>query len=340
MAIQKNRVTLKDIAEETELSINTVSRVLRGMYATPGVTQRVFDAAERLGYIGNSAASSMRSGTTRTIAIIMEDISNPHYSRLLKIMSNFLGRQGYTSIIFNTENSLEYEKNALLSALRRGVDGILICPDDSDPANVNFLKEQTVPFVVFNRGDRDPGVSTVKLDNVKGGRLAARHLLCKGCRGIIFVNGPQDSNSGRERMEGIRQAFETEGIAFDESRTLYAPGLFGSMTRDESGWAEIAGTIMADPLFDGLIAFSDQVALKVLHDLRALGFSRIPIDKLPVVGFDNTMDTFPLPLPISSVGFACEDIGIEAPKLLLEMIEGGERFPKKIVLDVKLCERD
>ncbi|MEG1516312.1 MAG: LacI family DNA-binding transcriptional regulator, partial [Clostridia bacterium] len=135
----KARVTLKDIAERMGLSINTVSRSLRGIYPTEEITQRVLDCAKDMGYIGNSIASSMRSGSTRTIAVILGDIANPHYARMVKVMANYLSKSSYTLIIYNTENSLDYEANAILSAIRRGVDGVLICPNEFEEKNVEIL---------------------------------------------------------------------------------------------------------------------------------------------------------------------------------------------------------
>lgn len=335
----KARVTLKDIAERMGLSINTVSRSLRGIYPTEEITQRVLDCAKDMGYIGNSIASSMRSGSTRTIAVILGDIANPHYARMVKVMANYLSKSSYTLIIYNTENSLDYEANAILSAIRRGVDGVLICPNEFEEKNVEILKGQGVPFVVFGHGDRDPSVSTVRLDDVKGGRIATRHLIRCGCRRIAFVNGPEDLVTSQDRLLGYIQAFRKEGASFRSENTLYAPCLFNSLAKNARLWNDIIHTLAYDIDFDGIIAFSDQVALKVLEGLRKLDFSRIPIGEIPIVGFDNVMESLPLPISLSSVGYAKEDIAIAAPALLLEMIERDDYKPQQLVLDVKLYRR-
>lgn len=336
----KSRVTLKDIAAATDLSINTVSRVLRGLYASPSVTKKVLAAANELGYIGNSVASSMRSGVTRTIAVIMEDLANPHYARLLRVMTRFLDDAGYTLMVCNTESSVEYEKKAIVSAIRQGVDGLLVCPYGRDPANLEFLKKQHTPFVIFNHGYPDAACSSVMLDNVKGGQLAAEYLLDKGCQNFIFVNGVEGGQTATERLAGCVQAHEQRGLHFDMERVVYTPRLFASDTAAEKAWKHITRRIMKDDAFDGLLAFSDQIALKVLERMRSNGFSRIPLDRLPMIGFDNILEIFPVPLPLSSVSYADKDVGIEAAKLLLAMLGNEQTKPCQLILDVKVYERD
>jgi LacI family transcriptional regulator len=332
------KVTLKHIAENTGYSINTVSRTLRGLYVAEPTAQKIKAAAADLGYIGNSVASSMRSGATRIVAVILGDLANPHYSRIVKIIVNYLDRHGYTATIYNTEDNILHEKNAIISSIRQGADGVLICPNEFDGGNVEFLKAAGLPFVVFGRDIADPAVTSVKLDDVKGGALAARHLVKLGCRRILFVNGPKGVATSMERLEGYRQAPAGLGIPNDKDNVLFAPGLFNTVSADERRWAVLARRICRMD-FDGILAFSDQMALKVLQVLRNEGFSRIPIDRIPVVGFDNIMESFPLPLPLSSVGYAGEDMATAAPALLMEMLRGGDFKPRHLVLDVMVYAR-
>jgi LacI family transcriptional regulator len=332
------RVTLKDVADKTGYSINTVSRTLRGLYVAEPTAGKIKAAAAELGYIGNSVASSMRSGATRIVTVILGDLANPHYSRIAKIIVNYLDRHGYTATIYNTEDNILHEKNAIISSIRQGADGVLICPNEFEGANVDLLKAAGLPFVVFGRDVADPGITSVKLDDVKGGAIAAKHLAKLGCRRILFVNGPKGVATSMERLEGYRQALAGLGIPYDKAYVLFAPGLFNAVSADEKRWAALARRICRMD-FDGIIAFSDQMALKVLQVLRNEGFSRIPIDRIPIVGFDNIMESFPLPLPLSSVGHAGEDMATAAPALLMEMLRGGDFIPRRLVLDVKVYAR-
>ena len=329
------QITLKDVAQHTGYSVNTVSRALRGVYPTDAATQKILAAAQKLGYIGNSIASSMRSGATRTVAVILGDIANPHYARIVKTMVNYMSKCSYTLSIYNTENNIGYEKNAIISAIRNGVDGILICPVETSENNVGILKKHRIPFVIFGRGDRDPSVSTVRLDDVQGGYLAAKHLMDLGCENIIFINGPERLVTSQERLLGFMQAFAKGYRTFDPKNVIYLPSLITLMGRNDRSWNSMISKIIKDIEFDGIVAFNDQVAFKALHIMRNLNYSRIPIHMIPVVGFDNIMESLPIPIKYSSVGYAKEDIALVASELLMEMLQ-GDTAPKQLMMSVRL----
>ncbi|WP_159448961.1 MULTISPECIES: LacI family DNA-binding transcriptional regulator [Oscillospiraceae] len=336
----KQRVTMKDIAQHTGYSINTVSQVLRGIYPSGPTCDKVLAAAKELGYIGNSIASSMRLGSTKTIAIIQSDISNPYFGRLIRNFVNILSERGYTATIYNTDNVLSHERAAVISAIRQNVDGILFGPDDIHSGeSVEFLYNSRIPFVVFANDVSNPNISSVRIDEVKGGFLATRHLISQGCRNIVMATAPKGILSAQLRLEGYRQALEKSSLPYRNANILSVPSVFASQGGHRRAWKEVCAQLAQLP-FDGIVAFSDQVALKLLQGLREQGFERIAIDQIPIVGFDNILEAFPLPLPLSSIGCAGEDIAHASPRLLLEMIEKGEDFvPQKLVLDVKVYKR-
>jgi len=329
------RITLKDIAQHTGYSVNTVSRALRGVYPSEESTKKIFAAAEELGYIGNSIASSMRLGETRTIAVILGDIANPHYARIVKTMANYLSKCAYTLTIYNTENSMEYEKNAIISSIRHGVDGVLICPIETSERNVEILKKHHMPFVIFGRGDRDPSVTTVRLDDVRGGYIAAKHLIDLGCENIVFINGPEQLVTSQERLLGFMRAFSRVGKTVDPKNIVHLPSLNMLTGPNNRNWKNMIGKLLEEVPFDGIVAFSDQVALKALYVMRQLRDRQIPSPDIPVVGFDNIMESLPMPLKFSSVGYATEDIALAASDLLLRMLR-CETAPKQLVMNVRL----
>ena len=123
MSTQK--VTLKDIAAETGLSVNSVSLALRGVRVSRQTQLHVQQVADRLGYVGNAQATSIRTGSTRSIAVIVGDVSNPHTAQVLKECAHTLGAKGYSVIIYNTEEDETLEMQAIRSALRQNADGEL-----------------------------------------------------------------------------------------------------------------------------------------------------------------------------------------------------------------------
>ena len=133
------KVTLKDIANELGVTVGTVSHVLNGINDISEPTRlRVLETAERLGYVSNNAAVSLRSGRTRTVAVIVPDVSNPHIAHQVKLIEERLREARYSVIILNTGEDEASEKEAILTACGKQVDGILLCPTQKSKRNLRF----------------------------------------------------------------------------------------------------------------------------------------------------------------------------------------------------------
>ena len=155
MKKRRPAVTLKDIAAKTGYSVNTVSRALRDKDDIAVETREMIQrTAREMGHVSNTLAASLRLGYTNTIAVILGDISNPHFSIMMKEIEGYAWKAGYTSILFNTNENEELELAAIQSALNKNVDGIIICPAQKTPDNLIYLKESGVPFVLIGAGTR------------------------------------------------------------------------------------------------------------------------------------------------------------------------------------------
>ena len=174
MAARRNTgsVTLKDIAQATGFSANTVSRALADKPDISEETKKVIrEKASEMGYIANALASFLRSGVSRNIAIIVGDISNPHFSVMVKEMQTLLQRKGYNSIIFNTDEKAAMERQAITTSLSQNVDGIILCPAPGGEENIRFLQMHDKPFVMIGRHFSGQDASYVVCDDVNGARL-------------------------------------------------------------------------------------------------------------------------------------------------------------------------
>jgi LacI family transcriptional regulator len=149
---QWKRVTLKDIAAKTGFTINTVSRALKDKSDISLETKELIrQVAMDLHYVGDVAASALRSGTTKTIAVIIGDISNPFFGDLVHKIELAAKDFGYSIIIFNTSENSQLEYNAILSAYSKRVDGIIICPVQETIDNIRLLEQLFIPFVLVGR---------------------------------------------------------------------------------------------------------------------------------------------------------------------------------------------
>ena len=222
MKKRRPAVTLKDIAAKTGYSVNTVSRALRDKDDIAVETREMIQrTAREMGHVSNTLAASLRLGYTNTMAVILGDISNPHFSIMMKEIEGYAWKAGYTSILFNTNENEELELAAIQSALNKNVDGIIIFPAQKTPDNLIYLKESGVPFVLIGR--RDEAYSYVVCNDELGGFQATKELLAAGHRDILLLHGATYISSARERLEGYCRAFREAGLPVNERLICQVP---------------------------------------------------------------------------------------------------------------------
>ena len=328
-----SRVTLKDIARETGYTVNTVSRALKDRPDISAAAKaRIRAVAEELGYVYDTVAGSLRSGSTRTIAVILSDISNPFLAIQVKSIELAAMKHGYSTFIINTDEDSAAEQQAILSAYGKKVDGILLCPVQKDEENVRFLQKTGLPFVLIGRHFRGIDTDVVMSDDRKAGRLAGEYLLSKGHREILYIGGWPYISSAADRLEGFTDACRAAGAEIDPRRVLQVDVKHGA------GKRAIGEALARGCPFTAVIAYSDMLGMEVRCALlEAMGRGGLAI---PIVGFDNIQSRLPLPLEFVSVGMAGDDWGRHAVRLLLKRLQDGEEAGrhKKIVLGVELVE--
>lgn len=322
---ERKRVTLRDIAEKTGFTVNTVSRGLKGCADISAASREVIrKAADELGYVGDAVASSLRSGYTKTIAVIVGDISNPFFGAEVKNTEKEARRHDWTVVVYNTDESAARERSAILSAYGRRADGILLCPSQQGGENLDLLEQLSLPYVLMGRHFPGREADSVCWDDRKGGRLAAEYFLRRGHRRILFMGGPPCISSAAERLQGYRDAFAQAGLPAEES-LLCENRITGSCA------AKLREIIRSGVSFTAAVAFSDLMALEILTEFRKAGLA------VPVAAFDHIRAEFPMPADFPSVG-CCGNQPAEAVELLYRRIHGLPVTQNQICLDVKLFE--
>ncbi len=330
------RVTLKDIARDTGFSINTVSHALKDMEDISKKTRRLIQQrAREMGYIADSVAGSLRSGRTRTIAVILGDVSNPHFGLWVREIETVVFRHGYNTLIINTDEDAEVEQSAIIAAIGKRVDGIIICPTQKQNDCLGLLQKSGVPFVLIGRRWEETNVDYVVLDDVRGGYIATRNLMERGASRILFLNGPEHISSSRERLKGYLDAHRDTDTPVDR-KLIHTIGIKSG----ECGRA-LQEVISSGIDFSGILAFSDIVAFNILNELRKVGGVS---SRIPIASFDDIMQGLVLPIPLDSVDSAESSPSTTAANLLLKHINGKSRNephrPQQIVLKVKLVHRN
>ena len=326
------RVTLKDLAAATGVSVNTVSHALAGKTDISAATRaRVLAAAKELGYIRNRAASGLRSGKSRTVGVILPDIGNPNFAIILRGIESFFREKGYTVFVLNTNEDAKAEADAVTAALGQNPDGIILCPVADDAENLTYLRSSGIPFTLIGRYTPGARADYVVCDDEEGGYLAAKCLLCHGHREIAFFNGDCHISGTAERLAGARRALAEQGITLPPSRVLPL-SVFG---RDNRG--KIRDFFAKTQHVTGVIAFSDLLAYEAITVLNELG-CRVPED-ISVIGFDNICSDYALTPPLTSVSVRKKTMAHAAAELLFSKIEGENEEETHIILPTKLAER-
>lgn len=329
----KNRktVTLRDIALACHVSVNTVSHALSDKSDISAETKRIINqTAKEMGYIRNRTATSLRFQKTRTITLIISDISNPLFAIMAKEIEHELRKQDYTLFIMNTESNAHMEYKAVVSAIENAADGIIICPNQIDTDALELMEKRGIPYILMGRRFPDKPIDYVIWNDQQGGYLATEHLIQRGHRRILFVGEAPYISSTAERLAGYQEALAEHNISYDPA-LVYTGDLTNTGIHNM-----IKQQIGQENPFTAIFAFSDFVACDILSVMHKL----TPEKKVDVIGFDDIQSSVSFPLNISSVNTPKEQMAKALVEAILNKIRQGEdSAPCHKVIDTSLMLR-
>ena len=314
-------VRLKDIADRTGFSVNTVSLALRDSPRIPEETRvMIRQAAEALNYLPNHIAKSLVSRETRTIGLVLTSITNPILTRVAQAIELRLAERGYLTLFATSNGDRDEERKVIEMFRSRQVDGMLIYPrSHRELDHIRAVRRAGYPVVLLV-GDADAGVDVVGMDGREGGYRAVRHLLEQGHRRIGLIDGGQERGN-LEKQEGYQRALAEAGIAEDQS--LFAAPRAHSVAAGHEAMAELMARRTG---MTAVLAATDSMALGVLRWTQQHGV-RVPED-MAIVGFDNIEFAEHAATPISSVDYAVERVTDLAVERLIGLIQAGDGLPE------------
>jgi len=323
-------VTIYDVAEAAGVSISLVSIVLNarrgpgGEYlcsASQRTAERIVETAERLGYHRNKAASSLRTGRTDTIGVIISDISNTCFGQICRKIEKLASETGYLTIFASTDDRKENFRQLVDKFLYSGVDGLIIAPCNGVEDSISKVLKRKIPVVLF---DRDlpgvEGVGRVLLDNEKAGRYAVRLLRNQGCRRIGLVRYETDIPTLSARENGCRLEAEKSGLSFTSAILARE-----TMRRDIVSVLHNA----REEGIDAVIFPSNAITVDGISAINELGFE-IPAD-FAVVGFDQEDRSEIFNPWISFVNQPTKLVAEYSFRMLLGAISGKGTLETKII---------
>lgn len=325
--------TIVDVARRAGVSPVTVSRVMNGAPNVSAATRaKVEQAIAELGYVPSTVARSLRSKRTRSLALLLPDITNTFWTTVARGVEDTAQDQGYTVFLCNTDEDPHKQERYLELAVSQRVDGVLIAPCHSDAAALSVLAERGVPTVVLDRRVEGWEVDTVMGDSLGGAQALVRHLISLGHRRIAIISGPATTSTAEDRVRGYCQALAEAGIPLDPG--LIRRGEFRACSGEELGRGLLDGADTPTAIF----AANNAIALGVIDAITAASL-RIPQD-VALVTFDDFANASHL-FPFLTVAVQpAYEMGCEAARLLLERLAGSvERVPRHTVLPCRLIVR-
>ena len=205
----------------------TVSRVInRANYISPQTRARVDAAITELGYVPNTLASSLRMKATKTLALILSDITNPFFTTLGRGVQDAARAEGFNVIFCNTDESADEQAEQLITLVQKRVDGVLLVPAASSAEPVAYLKKHKIPVVVLDRRVHDCSVDSVRCDSEAGAYQLTRLLLELGHRRIAMLSGPATVSTAADRVAGYQRALAEAGLRADIELVFHGPYTF------------------------------------------------------------------------------------------------------------------
>ncbi len=325
--------TIREVAEAAGVSIATVSRVVSGSEhrVSAATRSRVLAAVARLRYQPNLVAQGLKNRVTRTIGLIVPDISNPFFPAIVRGIEDVANQAGLAVLLCNTYEDLSKERNYLALLQKRMVDGLIFATVGANTEHLRMLRRQRMPAVLIARAPGGVDMDAVLVDNRRGEREAVEHLLRLGHRRIAFIGGPAILPVAGERLAGYRDALGAAGIRFDPAL------VFDGGFRPEGGAAAVEALLRRRVKFTAIVAANDLMATGAMEYLHRRG-RRLPGD-VAVVGFDDITFASLVEPPLTTVAQPKYQMGRLAMERLLELLNGGASRPRRLVLEPRLVVR-
>lgn len=330
------KITVKDVAKAAGVSSATASRVLGNYgYVNDDVRANVLEIARKLGYRPHALAKSLVKGESKTVGFVVGDIENPFFASLAKYVNALISLQGYTLMVYTTDENIEEEIRGVESLISKQVDGLIIAPASSqEVSHIIAAQNFGISVVLVDRPLSNVQTDSVSVDNTKGMCEAVQYLIENGHAEIGFLSDSLDISSNQERLNGYKLALANAGIPIDE----HLIKITGYTVMD--GYRGAVAMLSNSKRPSAVVTSNNFMTVGFLLAARDMELN-IP-EHISLIGFDD-MDWYKLTNPpITSVSQPIKRIGQEVARLLLSHISNKDEIthPVNISLATHLIHRN
>lgn len=325
--------TINEVSELAKVSISTVSRVINNTVPVRESTrQRVYEAMRELGYTPNMFAQGLVTNRSKSVTLVLTDLSGAYFGPLIKSLENGL-REAHYQLIISVENEgLLKVREAFDSLIHRRSDAVILFPHCLTDDEVIGLIEGAPPLIILNRYIPELAHQSIMVDNELGGRLAVEYLIGKGHRQVACITGPLSNKESIDRLAGYRLTLNKQGIEYRDELVVE-----GDFTVD-GGVRAMQKLLARGCQFTSVFSLNDQMAAGAMKALTLSG-KKIPED-VSIVGFDDVEYAELLSPGLTTIKQPVEEMGKVAAGLAVKLIHGDTGLPKQPLFDPVLIRRD
>lgn len=326
-------ITIYDVAREANVSMATVSRVVNGnQNVKPATRQKVLAVIERLDYRPNAVARGLASKKTKTVGVIIPDISNVFYAELVRGIEDIATMYRYNIILTNSDQQEDKEVQLLSTLLSKQVDGVVMMSDEISPEMLHEMKRASVPIVLAGTVETSNSFPSVNIEYHDAAVDAVNRLIKNGHTRIAFVSGSIDSTITRlYNLSGYEKALNDAGIEVDADLIV---GVNNTYDDGLVAWEQLRELKEPPTAF---FAGNDEIAIGLIHGAQDNGLS-VPED-IEVISFENSKLTRMVRPQLTSVVLPLYDIGAVSMRLLTKHMNKENIEEDTVILPYWIEER-
>jgi LacI family transcriptional regulator len=324
-------VSLRDVAKAAKVSIGTVSNVLnRPEIVSAATLSRVQSTIKELNFVPNGSARQLRSGNSRTLGLVVPDVSNPFFTEVARGVEDAASQRDYAVFLCNSDESTVKEDRYINVLIEQQVRGVLITPADTKADRLDSMRDRGIAVTLLDREMKAHLQCSVSVDDVNGGQIAIEHLVSLGHKEIAWVAGPESIPQVKDRGTGVAKAAKVAGLTI---QTIRVPLM--NAAKGEEAAREIL-SLEKHPT--AIFCANDLLALGVM---RVLSANKVKVpEQVSVLGYDNIEFAPSAAIPLSSIAQPSYQMGVTAANLLIDECESnGDHEHQQIRFQPQLVER-
>lgn len=323
-------VTLKDVAVAAGVSRSAVSRAFTdGASVSEPMRKKVMKAAASLGYTPNALASSLTTGRTRLIGLVSNNFHNPIFLEVFDLFTKGLQERGLRPLLVNLTDETD-PANSVRMLEQYSVDGVVVASSTLTPEFSQAFRRANIPVVhSFGRHTSAPQVHVVGIDNVEGGRMAARELIARGYRRVAFMGGPEKATSTQDRFEGFMSVL-------DNNSGMQVSHSFADEYSFEAGRREMLRLLSSRPA-EAYFCGDDVLSIGALSAVRETGLE-VP-DDIGIIGLNDMEMSGWESIALTTIRQPVKQIISSSIELVVAMLDEPDRYPEARLFPTTVVER-